>query len=225
MATTSSRQFRFDRLRAKGPDAAIVIKLMMACNDMSLANQALDDWKRPQARDRIDTQLAACMYFVRVELAHLYEALKIIQEVQVSPGLSALVQQCDIRTRESFSELLNHVHGGCKHKRLQQLVGQLRHNLTFHYHQCDKLILSAIDDRASRPEANHAWITRASTAHRWRFSLADDVIDSVVVRQLWAIPRDADLRVESDKIADEVHAVMLRYLDFAGEFAWKYVEQ
>lgn len=225
MATTSHRQVRFDRLQAKGQDAAIVIKLMMACNDMSLSNQALDDWKKPQTRERIDRQRAACMYFVRVELSHLFEALKIIEQIQRSPGLSTLVQQCDTQTRKSFSELLNHVSGGAKRARIEKLVGQLRHNLTFHYHQCDKLILRAIEDRASRAEANHAWITRASTAHRWRFSLADDVIDSVVVRQQWAIPRNADLPVESDKIAAEVHEVMLQYFDFAGEFVWKFVEQ
>jgi hypothetical protein len=224
MASTSTRQVHFDRLQAKGPDAAVVVKLMMACNDMTLANQALDDWKRAQPRERRDRQLAACMYFVRVELAHLYEALVIIQEIRQSQTLQALVDQCDLRTRESFAELLNHVHGGTKHNRLKQLVGQLRHNLTFHYHQCNKLILTAIDDRASRPEANLSSITRASTAHRWRFSVADDLVDSIVVRQLWSIPRTADLRIEVDKIADEVNAIMLRYLDFAGEFIWKYCE-
>ncbi len=47
MATLSIRQVRFEQLQNKGRNAAIVVKLMMACNDLSLANQALDDWKRP----------------------------------------------------------------------------------------------------------------------------------------------------------------------------------
>lgn len=53
MATLSMRQVRFDRLRSKG-DAATIVKLMMACNDLTLANQALDDWKRTDAKDRRD---------------------------------------------------------------------------------------------------------------------------------------------------------------------------
>jgi hypothetical protein len=224
VATLSIRQIRFENLYRRGPDASVVLKLMMACNDLSLANQALDDWKRPQPRERADRRLAACMYFVRVELAHLHEALKIIEQIQKTPSLHSFVDHCDIRTRESYSELQKHVYGGPNHQRLNQLVGKLRHNLTFHYDQCDRLISAAVEDRASRPEANLSSITRASTAHRWRFSAADDIVDSIVVRQLWDIPRAANQREEADKIADEVHAVFLLYVDFAGEFIWKYCE-
>lgn len=224
MARLLSRQVRFEQLRNKGPEAAVVVKLMMACNDLSLANQSLDDWKRPQPRERSDRQLAACMYFIRVELAHLYEGLRIIEQIRKAPSLHSLVDRCDFRTRESYLKLLDHVRGGQKYERMERLVGTLRNNLTFHYYQCDKLINGAIVERASRREAKLSSITRADSAHRWRFTVADDIVDSVVVRQLWAVPRDADLRIEADRIADEVHAIMLLYLDFAGEFIWKYCE-
>jgi hypothetical protein len=47
-------------------------------------------------------------------------------------------------------------------------------------------------------------------------------VDSIVVRQIWGIPRDKDLRAEIDIIADEVHQLFLCFVDFAGEFIWKY---
>ena len=50
------------------------------------------------------------------------------------------------------------------------------------------------------------------------------VVDSIVVRQIWAIPRDADLRVEADKVADRAHQIFLWFVDFSGEFIWKYCE-
>lgn len=224
MATLSIRQVRFEQLQIKGADAATVVKLMMACNDLALTNQALEDWKRTEARDRLDRKIAAGMYFVRIELAHLYEALRIVHAIEHAPSLRALVERCDLRTRDSYSALLKFVHGGPEHGRFNQLIGQLRHNLTFHYEQSDRLIAAAIADRASRPESNISSITRASTGHRWRFTVADDIVDSIVVRQIWKIPRAADVRAEADKVADEVHGILLLFLDFSGEFIWKFCE-
>lgn len=222
MATSSTRIVRFDRLKLKGNDAAVVVKLMMACNDLSLANQALEDWKRTTERERRDRKVGAGMYFVRLELSHLYEALDIIKEVEATPTLRALVDQCDLRTRESYAEVLAYTYGKAKYERFQQLVGGMRSSLTFHYETNGRMIRWAIADRAQRNDGKVSTITRGDTAQRWRFAVADDVVDSIVVRQFWKIPRDADLREEADKIADEVHAVLVRFADFCGEFIWKF---
>lgn len=224
MAKTAIRQVHFDRLRSKAPDAAIIVKLMMACNDLSTANQALDDWKRNQPKDRVDKQIAACTYFVRVEISHLYEALKIIKQIADRPPLLRLVDQCDARTRASFADLKHYIHGGAKHNELKKLVGEIRHNLTFHYHQCDALIGAAIEERAGQPESRLSSITRGSTAHLWRFQVADDIVDSIVVRKIWSVPRSADLRTEVDKIADRIQKILETFVDFTGEFIWKYCE-
>ena len=224
VSTTSTRQVHFDRLHARGPDAAVVIKLMMACNDLSLANQALDDWKKDQPRERRQREIGARMYFVRVELAHLFEGMKVIEEIQRTPSLRNLVERCDSRTKASFAELEMFAHGGANRAEFEKLIGQVRHNLTFHYYRCEKLVLQAIADRASRREARLSSITRGSTAHLWRFNVADDIVDSVVVRGIWSVPRSADLRTEVDKIADRVHQILLSFVDFSGEFIWKFCE-
>ena len=159
VSTTSTRQVHFDRLHARGPDAAVVIKLMMACNDLSLANQALDDWKKDQPRERRQREIGARMYFVRVELAHLFEGMKVIEEIQRTPSLRNLVERCDSRTKASFAELEMFAHGGANRAEFEKLIGQVRHNLTFHYYRCEKLVLQAIADRASRREARLSSIT------------------------------------------------------------------
>jgi hypothetical protein len=40
------------------------------------------------------------------------------------------------------------------------------------------------------------------------------LVDSIVVRQIWNITRNADLRVEADKIADRVHQIFCGLLIF-----------
>lgn len=224
MATVSTRYLQFDRLQSKGKEAAIVVKLMMAFNDLSLANQALEDWRSTTDRARVGRKRGAGMYFVRVELSHLHEALKVIRQLEESPHLRALVDHCSDEAQKSYAETLAHAHSGAKRARFEQLVGKMRHKVGFHYDETGKLIQWAIEDRAGRPEGNQTTITRTTGTHGWRFDVADDVVDSIVVRTFWQIPRTADLREQSDKIADEVHAVLVHFLGFAGEFIWKYCE-
>lgn len=214
----------FQTLLARGPSAVTVVKLMMACNDLSLVNQALADWKKEQPNSRKPRQVGAGMYFVRTQLAHLYEGLKVIEEIREAATLIALVKQCDAQTQQSFHELEQFVRGGPNRAEFERLVGQVRHNLTFHYFQCETLVERAIEDRAGRQEANASSVTRGDSAHLWHFKVADDIVDSIVVRQIWDIPRNADLRIEADKVADRVHQIFLWFVDFSGEFIWKYCE-
>lgn len=225
MPHTTTRYVNLDTLRMRGASATTVVKLMMACNDLSLANQALADWSGAQAKDRRDSEVGARMYFVRVQLAHLFEAMKIIEEIKANPELMKLVSRCDTATQQSFHELESFLPGQANRPAFERLVGQVRHNLTFHYHQCSTLISRAIEDRAARPEARLSSITRGDTAFLWHFKIADDIVDSIVVRQIWSIPRTADLRTEADAIAERVHQIFLRFMDFSGEFIWRYCEQ
>ena len=222
MPGTSTRFLNFERLAAKGADGAVIVKLMMACNDMTLANLALTDWKKPQPLERRDLEVGARLYFVRIELAHLYEGLKIIKEIQASAALRACVETCDTRTRDSYSELEQYVEGGARHPEIEHLVGRIRHTITFHYYGCGKAIRKAIASRAGRSEARQTSITRGSSAHRWRFAVADDVIDSIVVRDIWSVPFASDVRPEVDAIAMSIHDIELKFLDFCGEYIWKY---
>lgn len=145
-----------------------------------------------------------------------------IDRLRHDTALSGLVNRCDSYTQRCFRELEQYLPHGLKRARFEQLAGQIRHNLTFHYDQSGTLIERAVSDRAARAEARVSSITRGETIHQWHFKVADDVVDSIVVRQIWKIPREADLRAEADTIANEVHKILLLFLDFSGEFVWKY---
>src|SRR5688572_25065292 len=102
MPRTTTIRFDFQTLHSRGPSAATVIKLMMACNDLSLANQALTEWKKEQPPNMKSRQTGAGMYFIRAQFAHLHEGLKVIQKIRDDPILMAVVQQSDPRTQGSF---------------------------------------------------------------------------------------------------------------------------
>lgn len=222
MPRTITRYINFQKLQARGKSAVTVIKLMMACNDLSLTNQALSEWRKEQPNNRKSRQSGAAMYFVRAQIAHLHEGLKVIEAIRQDSTLFALVKDCDNKTQESFRELEEFLPGGSKRAEFEKLAGRVRHNLTFHYDESGKLIEKAIADRARRPDGQISSVTRGDTAHLWHFKVADDVVDSIVVRQIWNIPRSVDLRVEADKVADYLFKIVLCFADFSGEFIWKY---
>ena len=223
MSRTSTKFLNFEKFRIQGQSAVTVVKLMMACNDLSLANEAQSEWEKKDSKMMKQRQIGARMYFVRTQLAHLHEGLKVIDSIRKDTALTSLLRRCDNLSQESFRQLEEFLPGGYKRAEFEQLVGRVRHNLTFHYDKTGKLIKKAIEDRASRSEARISSVTRGDTAYLWHFKAADDLVDSIVVRQIWNIPRNVDLRVEADKIADQVHQIFLWFMDFSGEFIWNYI--
>ncbi len=114
---------------------------------------------------------------------------------------------------DGFPQLRDWLKGGSKWKRFDEIGTQLRSNVAFHYDVGGKLIAWALDDRAKRNQTG--LVTVGSGAHSLRFGIADDVIDSIVCRKLWKIPREADLRAEADKIVNELSTLAVAFLDFA----------
>lgn len=93
---------------------------------------------------------------------------------------------------------------------------------TFHYDETGKLIERAITDRANRVAAQHSPITRGSTGYLWHFQPVDEIVDNIIVSHIWRIPQDKDRRAEVDAILDEMHDIFLAFIDFAGDFIWKF---
>ncbi len=162
------------------------------------------------------------MYFVRVQLAHLHEGLKVIQDISENQNLMNLLSGCDEQTQSSFSQLMKFISKGERRGEFEQLVGRLRHNLTFHYDESGKCIERAIDQLASKPETRNTSMTRGSQVYLWHFKLADDLVNSIVVKQIWGIDSKGNLQEEADKVADLVHEIFISFMDFSGEFIWKY---
>lgn len=222
MSRTYTTYISFGELKRRRPSAITVVQLMMACNDISIANQALSEWKEEQPRNRKSRQIGAGMYHIRTQLSHLHEGLKIVEKIRDDKSLMAHLESCDQNTQRSFQNLLPYVRDGSSRQEFEQLVGRVRHNLTFHYDESGKLIDKAICERAERQETRRSSITAGSSGPLWYFRVADDVVNSVVVRHIWKISSSADARVEADKNADRVHQFVLWFLSFSHEFIWQY---
>lgn len=225
MTRTHTRLIDYQRLEARGKSSVLIIKLMMACNDMQLANEAASDWKEDQPRNKKYRQAGARMYFTRLQMAHLHEALKIVEEIRKDVWLMALLSTCDNQTQASFRKLEACLKGGTNRNLVEKIIGRIRSNLTFHYDETGKQIERAISEIAATPGGHHAQVTRGSTAYLWYFKAGDEIMDKIVVRHIWNIPRDKNLREETDAIADRMHEIFLTFMDFAGEFIWKYSER
>ena len=172
MTRTHTRLIDYQRLEARGKSSVLVIKLMMACNDMQLANEALSHWKEDQPRNKQYRQAGARMYFIRLQMAHLHEALKIAEEIRDDDQLMALLSTCDSQTQASFRKLETWLKGGVDRALVEKIIGQVRHNLTFHYDENGKQIERAISEIAAIPGGHHAHVTRApfrrKTRRSWR---------------------------------------------------------
>lgn len=220
MPETQTLYVSFRKLQ-KSAHGSIVLRLMMAFNDISLANHGLAEYKKEQPRLRKHIQMGAKMYFLRLQCGHLNEAMRIIGEFQDDAALGAEVSRCSAEGRAAFEKLTSCLNGGPGAEDFRRYVGAIRNKTAFHYDS--NATLAALSDRARRAEATMSTITAGDDMTLWRFEAADQILDSIIVRQLWKIPRTADLRTEADRIADYGWDICLSFLIFASEFAFKYM--
>jgi len=195
----------------------------MACNDIALANYCLSKFKEEQSPMRKHVQKGALMYFVRLQCGHLNEVMEIIQEIKDDRILYGRVKHCSQTARDSFNKLANCLKDSPQNKIFEEYIGRVRQNTAFHYDR--KLVDRALSDRSSRPEARRSKITYGDHISLLRFELADDIIDSIICREIWKIPRSADLRQEADRISDFGSDLCKSLLDFGGEFIFRYIQE
>lgn len=135
------------------------------------------------------------------------------------------LSRCDQRTRDSFAKLETYLHGGAANGELHRLIGKLRNQLTFHYGEGgNKLWKRAMEFKSGRGVEGVSTVQRGTDARRWHFQVTEDLVDSIVVRQFWGVPPNLSERDAADNAADEMHAIFLSFMDFAGEFIWTYCE-
>jgi hypothetical protein len=95
---------RTAKLIADTETASTVLRLMMALNDIAMANEGLREWTVTEERRKQARQNGGRLYYGRMLMAHVYEALSIIEDIQDSAKLKAQVDACDPATRSSFLE-------------------------------------------------------------------------------------------------------------------------
>src|SRR5258706_3854971 len=196
---------------------------MMAFNDFALANEGLAIFKAKYAEKRTDKNRGAQMYFVRLQASHLDEAMKIVDAIASHERLRYVVARCSESARSAFDRLLTLRSDKTQKKKFEKFVGRIRNKVTFHYDESGKLVRRAMDRRAKNTQGNLTSITRGTEPYSWRFKAGDDVIDSIVCREIWKIPEDTDLQIAADAAADYGHTIFMDFAEFASDLVTRYV--
>lgn len=229
MGRTKTYFVDLERLESLGDQASVIIRLMMVCNDISVANHCLGIFQESFIDDspsvRKHFKKGAAMYFVRLQCGHLHEALDVIKEIKDDQNLYKRIERCSNTAKDSFKKLTDCLKGGPSRRNFEQYITRIRNNLAFHYcHQGgEKLIDRALSDRAGRIEARISKITLGDHLSLGRFELADDIIDSIVCRHIFGVPRSADLRSEVDKILDFGSDLCKSLIEFGWEFVTRFI--
>jgi hypothetical protein len=133
MARTLTTYVDLERLQTLGERASIIIRLMMAGNDIALANQCLGYYKDEASSVNNDIQHGAELYFIKMQCGHMNEAIKLIEEINKDEYLRERVNRCSRNAKDAFAKLEECLKGGSGEKKFAQYVGQIRHTTAFHY--------------------------------------------------------------------------------------------
>jgi hypothetical protein len=137
--------------------------------------------------------------------------MDMVDEIERSPKLKAALAATDGQTRASFDKLRTYKRS--KHYRTMKLV---RNKVSSHYDPV--WIKEVIEDLDQKHPGTVASISMGNEALDWHFEPGDMVEDRLVVRKIFEIPADTDVRVEVDKILVELHEIAAVFGDFAGYF-------
>lgn len=137
--------------------------------------------------------------------------MSIIEEIKRSDRLRACVRATDRQTQQSYDALLK-----IKSNKPFKLMKLIRNKVGFHY---DPLwVRGAIERIDGKDPDLLCTISVGQELLDWHFEAGGLVEDSLVVRQIFEIADGTDVRVETDKILDNLHKIAATFVDFAGYF-------
>jgi hypothetical protein len=211
MNLSTTNVMKFGKLAADSDLGQVLVRLMMACNDFSIANEMMGQWRSPATKKQEARADSAQRYFLRLQISHVCEAMDIVDEIEGSPKLKAALAATDAHTRASFDKLKKY-----KKSKRYRTMKLIRNKVASHYDPV--WIKETIEDLDAQHPGTLASISMGHEALDWYFEPGDLVEDRLVVRKICEIPAGADVRVEVDKILIELHEIAAVYGDFAGYF-------
>jgi len=137
----------------------ILLRLMLASNDITIANDCWKEWHGEYGDSNKNRQPGAKMYFVRLLLAHLHEAMKIIRDIKKTPKLMEAVEACEEKTQRDFATVWALV--GTKD---YKSIITMRNKIGSHWD--DDVVAPALAEMNAKTRATRCychWGTRCST--------------------------------------------------------------
>lgn len=222
-SAAATKWLTFERIRSD-KHGALVVGLMIAANDILMANWNALEWSEEKERDiphmRQHLRIGAQQYFVRLMVSHLHEVLVLIEEFRKHPDLERILNKCSRDAQAGFEAICDCLPGGPDSKLFGSQVTRLRNKLSFHY-DADHIrnALSRLGDDRTHPPAT---ITMGADYYLSRFNLADRVCDSILAHQVLQPAAGSTDREKLNNFMDFVNQKCLAYLYFAQEFAGTY---
>ena len=201
----------FSHIASKGALGTVLVRLMMFINDLSLFNDALEQWHKYEDEPHKKRAAGAKMYFVRLMISHIYEALKLMNDINANSELRNAVGQCDQKTQELFKKIAP-LFGGDQFKKM----GKVRNDITFHYLH-DK-VEPALATLAKKFPNNERPISIGEKSIETYFEPSDRVIDNAVLREIFGLPEDGDPSAEIEKVIESMQLIGEDVATFAALF-------
>jgi hypothetical protein len=208
---SKTRLTTFKKLEDKGELGVVLGRLMVAMNDIGIANDGLGSWMKDQEGIKKDRQAGAKMYFIRMLISHIFEALSVINKIDNMPELREVVHQSYPDTQREFNACVA-VIGTAHYKQMKDL----RSGFGFHY--LDRPIRDAIASQAVKAPDLNLSLSVGNDHLEWFYQPGDRIIDSAVVRGVFQIPEGADVQKEVDKLIHDLQEVGDHLAQFAGFF-------
>jgi hypothetical protein len=214
VSRSSHKYARLDALASKGKLGSVLVRLMMVVNDMSIAMDAQRRWTEDADEHRAQRENGAKIYFVRLQISHIFEAMKIIAEISSDPALMMVVDRAGSRTKKAFAALLA-FNGSTEFK----IMARIRNNLTFHYDP-RTIELAVASLVAKHPDVSGS-LSLGDEPHNWFFELGEMVGNRAAVREIFKVPEGANVGAETDKIVMRLHEVVQMFGGVAASLIWQ----
>jgi hypothetical protein len=209
----SSRTFsvRSEKLLRDEKLGAVILRLMMAVNDIGITSRSLYGWQHTTDRKKKARWRGGVLYFGRVQSAHLFEALSIVKEIKEDNDLMAAVERADCKTQESFATVAKFI--GSKD---YGMMAKLRNVVGFRYEP--KLSVRRLRKIVDKSPRHSMTYSLGSATLDWYFELGDLIADEIVIRDVFQIPDSADLEQAATEVLNRLRVIALAFMDFAGYF-------
>jgi hypothetical protein len=196
----------------------LLVKLMMAVNDLGICNHGLGQWKETPPTGHERRRQGARSYFLRLMNAHTYEALKVIYKINSTPKFKKLVDQYDHQAQKAFKRLVK-VIGTPDYKTMKRI----RDAITFHYET--DAIAKAIERQGERFPDHAMSLSIGSDMLDWYFEPTDGVTDSIIVRDAIGMETFPAVSDKVDEVAVRLQRIAEDLANFSGYFIPQYASR
>lgn len=235
---STSKSVSMKALTEQGMVGGVLVRLMMVLQDCGFANYGMRMLGKPSKKKKQgDVKRAVGRYFLRLQISHTYEAMKIIKEIRDNDALTGLLMACDRRTKKAYEKLEAEL-GTDDYK----LIKTIRNKVGFHYDPTMvRDSLKRIEKRRKRQTSKRkkfrgvrrpidiVQLEVSTYMHRSKYVPWEAVENDIIMHEIFGLPEsdtyddDKKLDAASDEIVLRLHEIQKTFGFFAANFVAKYV--